>query len=124
LLRQDEIVRSGRGGKGDPYKYSCSPERACSHLENESGNIKNSQKNDAKKDSCSLVPIACREQEKKITKTTVEPAQLIENACSHFPPNKKEAREQAFLVKNTIETDGQKIVSNEPIDLDVLGVEL
>lgn len=96
LIKQGEIVRSGRGGKGDPYRYSCSLESVCSELGNESGN---NQKNDQEKDSCSLVPDVWREQQKKIVKTTEEPARLLENACSQFPLNRKVDREHANSTK-------------------------
>ena len=106
LIKQDEIVRVGRGGKGDPYKYSCSLESVCSELGNEFGNNKKSEENHQEKNTCSHVPDVCGEQEKKIIKTTVEPAQMLEDSCSHFPLNRKVVREQA----NDVEISGSDAV--------------
>lgn len=99
LLGNEEIIRTGVGGKGDPFRYSCSQDFACSRVPN---NIGEQQKKECKKP---CVPLGCKE-----------------NACSHvpvFPEAEKNCREQAFMT----EKEGEN-VSVEPINLDTLEVEL
>lgn len=81
-----EVKRDGKGGKGDPFKYSCS-----------------------------LVPGICWEHENKNPETAGYPHKIKDYSCPQNSANFQE-REQEFSVKNT--------VSNEPINLDDLGVEL
>jgi len=100
LIKQNKIVRSGKGGKGDPYKYSCSQKNACSHLGNESGNNKKSEENHQEKNACSLVPRVGQEQQNNNIKIAETLGGCREDSCSRvpvFPETEKNCREQAFL---------------------------
>lgn len=97
LIKQGEIVRSGRGGKGDPYRYSCTQKNACTQQENESS----VQANDhTEKNACTLVPSIGWGQQNNNINIAETPGGCGEDACSHvplFPEVEKKLREQAFL---------------------------
>ncbi len=73
LVESGEVSREGKGGKGDPFKYSCS-----------------------------LVPNIYREQENKNQKITGNPHKINDYSCSQdfakFQENEK-SREQEFLLR-------------------------
>lgn len=88
FVEKGKIQKLGKGGKNDPYKYSCS-----------------------------LVPTICREQQNKNQKTTANPHGCKDYSCSQdfdVPDKEKEFREQAFLVEN----DSQKPVSDIPLEVE------
>jgi len=98
LVKEGQIFRTGKGGKGSAFHYSCSPENACSQEKTETGNNKNSQKNDPEKNACSLVPKYTGEQQKKKDKNGCEPHGYWKGSCSHVPAygeQEKKQREQA-----------------------------
>lgn len=98
LVKEGQIFRTGKGGKGSAFHYSCSPENACSQEKTETGNNKNSQKNDPEKNACSLVPKYTGEQQKKKDKNGCEPHGYWKDSCSHVPAygeQEKKQREQA-----------------------------
>ncbi len=90
LLEKEEIMRIGKGGKGDSFRYSCPP-NACSQemlvpdVGNESGTSKNEQNNYLEKNACSRVPDICGEQQKKECKKPATPHGCKGNACSRVP---------------------------------------
>ncbi len=99
LVKEGQIFRTGKGGKGSAFHYSCSPENACSQEKTETGNNKNSQKNDPEKNACSLVPKYTGGQQKKKDKSGCEPHGYWKDSCSHVPAygeQEKKQREQAF----------------------------
>ncbi len=65
LVEKGEAVRSGKGGKGDPFKYSCS-----------------------------LVPSILREQENKIPESDISPQKIENYSCSRKNINIEGLREQ------------------------------
>jgi hypothetical protein len=71
LVKEEKVTREGKGGKGDPFKYSCS-----------------------------LVPIYIQEQENENFNNELTPYNQTSNACSHeFTENvdNGKSREQEFL---------------------------
>lgn len=84
LVDEGIVKRGGKGGKGDPYKYSCS-----------------------------LVPTIYREQENKNPENGITPCKQSENACSgvfaDFGAN-VESREQAFWGAGTSKLDPAEMV--------------
>ena len=123
LVKQNEIVRSGKGEKGDPYRYSCTQKNACTQQENESPVQAN---NHTEKNACTLVPSIGKEQQNNNTKIAETLGGCREDACTLvpvFPETKKKLRVQAFLTEKEGGKEPEN-VSVEPINLDLLEVEL
>lgn len=107
LVKQGAVIRTGRGGKGDPYMYACTQENACTQAKIESRVQANGH---TEKNACTLVPSIYGEQQKKNMKITETPGGCSDNSCTRvpvFPEVEKMLREQAFLTKKEDEIEQQ-----------------
>lgn len=118
LVKEGQIFRTGKGGKGNAFHYSCSTENACSLVpgniseqgenpefacspemlvpqeKTETGNKQNNQKNDPEKNACSLVPSYTLEQQKKKGKTGCEPHGYWQDCISLVPVSEEQQKKQ------------------------------
>lgn len=83
LVGAGKVVKTGRGGKADPFKYA----RSCEHREQESRPELGNKNPDAtsspqSRSSCSVVPPYIGEQENKNQKTNVSARNIVNDSCS------------------------------------------
>jgi predicted ATP-dependent serine protease len=95
LVKDGTVDRQGKGGKGDPFKYSCS-----------------------------LVPIYIREQENENPKNDVTPCNNEENACSQVlgdSGGNDESRERAFSGSEGLEDgDPGEVIELAEEDVEII----
>jgi hypothetical protein len=84
LVGADKVVKTGRGGKADPFKYAPAREQREQEPGPELGNKNlDATSSSPSRGSCSVVPSLLREQENKKPKTNVSTRNIAKDSCSH-----------------------------------------
>ncbi|WP_347275414.1 AAA family ATPase [Candidatus Kuenenia sp.] len=94
LVKEGQIFRTGKGGKGNPFHYSCTPENTCTPEKTETGYKQNDKKNDPEKNACTLVPKYIGVQQKKKDKSGCEPHGYCEDSCTRVPVSGEQEKTQ------------------------------
>jgi hypothetical protein len=93
LVETQAVIRSGKGGRGDPYRYSVSTPESCSPVPGHSRKHGNKNQEEpsgqgvppvkaGSLDSCSPVPTTERDQENKNPPNAQTPCQDRQDSCS------------------------------------------